>query len=451
MKNNKLRKKNKKREKGTIKEMQDIAKKRGGKCLSTEYVNNRTKLIWECEKGHKWEAIPYSIKNRGIWCPECQCKKKGNIEKMQEIAEKRGGKCLSTKYVNNRTKLIWECENSHQWEATPSNVNNYNKWCPICNERVSERICRKFFELIFNSKFSKSKPSWLKNNQGNQMELDGYCIKLKIAFEYQGQQHYEYIPYFHKNKNKFERRLIDDETKRLLCKNNGIKLIIVPYTINSKDMQNFIIQQCEKQGIQIPNQKKIDYNKFDISSQIILEEMREIAKKRGGKCLSIKYINNKNKLKWECKRGHKWEALPGNIKSQKNWCPKCAGKEKGTIKEMKEIAKKRKGKCLSIKYINNRTNLEWECDKGHQWKATPISIKNHSSWCPECLNNKGTIEEMQEIAKKRGGRCLSILYVNSKSKLIWECKMGHQWQAIPSNVKNMGTWCPKCRKKTKLI
>jgi len=182
-----------------------------------------------------------------------------------------------------------------------------------------------------------------------------------------------------------------------------------------------------------------------------IKEMQDIAKKRSGKCLSTEYVNNRTKLIWECKKGHQWEAIPYSIKNRGIWCPECKGKKKGNIEKMQEIAEKRGGKCLSSNYINNRTNLEWECEKGHQWKATPISVKNHGSWCPECSDNKGTIEEMQKIAKKRGGKCLSANYINSKSKLKWECKMGHQWEAIPSNVKNMGTWCPKCRKKNKNI
>ena len=36
-----------------------------------------------------------------------------SIEEMQEIARKRGGKCLSKKYINAHTKLEWQCANGH--------------------------------------------------------------------------------------------------------------------------------------------------------------------------------------------------------------------------------------------------------------------------------------------------------------------------------------------------
>jgi len=33
------------------------------------------------------------------------------------------------------------------------------------------------------------------------MELDGYCKDVCMAFEYQDKQHYEFIPYMHKNED----------------------------------------------------------------------------------------------------------------------------------------------------------------------------------------------------------------------------------------------------------
>ena len=41
----------------TIQDMHSLAKARGGKCLSTEYINISTKLQWQCAKGHIWEAV----------------------------------------------------------------------------------------------------------------------------------------------------------------------------------------------------------------------------------------------------------------------------------------------------------------------------------------------------------------------------------------------------------
>ena len=50
---------------------------------------------------------------------------------------------------------------------------------------------------------------------------------------------------------------------------------------------------------------------------------------------------------------------------------------------MQSLAKERGDKCLSNKYVNNLTNLNWECIKGHTWKAKPGQVKR-GSWCPKC-------------------------------------------------------------------
>lgn len=117
---------------------------------------------------------------------------KHSIQELQKVASERGGKCLSDIYLGIDKKHDWICNEGHNWNSTPHNVLR-GTWCPICSEyeSLSERICRIFFEKIFKAKFPKTKPKWLRNSKGNLMELDGYNEKLKIAFEYQGRQHYK--------------------------------------------------------------------------------------------------------------------------------------------------------------------------------------------------------------------------------------------------------------------
>ena len=290
--------------------MRQIAERRGGECLSDAYVNSTTKLLWECAKGHQWEARPNDIKS-GYWCPKCAGVAKLCIGEMEQIAIERGGKCLSDSYGNNRINLLWECKKGHQWMAKPSKIKS-GQWCRACT---------------------------------------GYA-------------------------------------------------------------------------------------------KLTIDEMREIAEKHGGKCLSDSYINSKAKLLWQCAKGHQWKAIPSSIK-RGQWCSKCAGIAKLTIEEMQRIAEERGGKCLSDSYINSKTKLLWECKKEHQWEAKPSNIKS-GHWCHVCAGNvKLTIEELHLLAEKRGGKCLSDSYINSKTKLLWQCAKGHQWEAIPSNIKR-GQWCWEC-------
>ena len=446
----------------TIEEMQQIAKKRGGKCLSKKYVNHNTKLEWKCEKGHTWNAIPSSVK-KGTWCKLCSHLKSGDsqrlsIKEMQQIAKDRGGKCLSKKYVNFNTKLKWECIEGHNWLSAPSSIKR-GSWCPKCKSYFNEEICRLTFEELFRTPFNKTKPSWLINSRSNRMELDGYSNKLKIAFEYNGAQHYK-INRFSKTKTELKQRIKDDIDKKSICKKKKILLIVITYEDNLLDLPIKIKNILLKNNINIKKinfKKNIDFNKI-YQHRAFINEMQEIAKGRGGKCLASKYDKSSTHYKWKCKKGHIWENSFNNIKNKGQWCRVCATKKNSeaqrlTIKAMQILAKKMEGECLSKKYTNVHSKIKWRCSKGHIWKSLPLSVKK-GHWCNICAQEirvskqRLTIEEMQQIAKKRGGKCLSKKYVNNSTKLEWKCSDGHRWFATPDKVKGSkskkGTWCRKC-------
>nr|MBT6355197.1 hypothetical protein [Pelagibacteraceae bacterium] len=94
-------------------------------------INTDTKIKWECAEGHTWEATPGSVK-RGTWCLICSGSASLTIEEMHKIAAERNGKCLSTEYINSKTKLKWECAEGHTWEAISTNVKR-GSWCRICS------------------------------------------------------------------------------------------------------------------------------------------------------------------------------------------------------------------------------------------------------------------------------------------------------------------------------
>jgi hypothetical protein len=418
--------------------MRQLAAAKNGRCLSDEYINNSSKLQWQCSSGHRWSATPATVREGG-WCPECAGVKKKTIEEMRTLAEKRGGKCLSEAYVNAYTPLMWECDKRHTWLAKPNSIQQ-GQWCPICAGK----------------------------------------------------------------------------------------------------------------------QKKT------------LEEMQAIAAGHGGKCLSVNYVSKRQKLKWQCAKGHIWTSSSTAFGT---WCPYCAGRT-GEFSEYGKIAESKGGLLLSPTYLGAMRNHEWQCAEGHRWLASPNAIKK-GSWCQECskglserivrthfeqlftnkfptckpkwlTNSRGgrmefdgfcealhlafeyhgaqhfkhnpffhrsadaldqrisddsrkrelcqlrgiklieipytidagrlkefilteakklqvpipsqaqsikvnlsaavspaKLKKMQELAELHGGRCLSTSYVNAFTKLEWLCNRGHRWWAKPNSIQQ-GGWCPLC-------
>lgn len=377
----------------TIEKMQETAKEKGGKCLSIKYNGIHEKLQWECSEGHVWEARPNDIINNGSWCPYCCGHAKLTIEFMQKIAEERGGKCLSTEYKNVFSKLKWECENKHVWDAIPLNIVHKHGWCPHCKVKGSEEICRRYFETIFKCKFNKTRPDWLIGAKGRKLELDGMSeIKFGdkyLAFEHDGQQHYHPVEIFHGN---HELLIINDNIKTKLCEENNVILFRIPelFTFTRlNDLGRLIKNIALDNGLYIETDINIDLSGIH-SLESKLKKCNDIVESKGGKILSG-YINSTTKMKILCNKNHIFYMIPNSIKIG-YWCPYCSRNVKHTIEEMKKIASERGGECLSDIYTNVKTKLKWKCYLGHVWESAPVNIVK-GCWCPEC-HSKTIIQRM---------------------------------------------------------
>ena len=160
----------------------------------------------------------------GRGCPECAGKAKGSIEKCKAFAISKGWECLSTEYIGAHSQLKWRCSKNHEWDACFNSIKNNNTGCPNCLYK-SEAVSRDIIEEEMGYKFPKDRPEFLEG-----LELDGYCPELNMAFEYNGIQHYEYVPHYHRNgESEFLAQRDRDIKKYKICKDLKINLIIIPH------------------------------------------------------------------------------------------------------------------------------------------------------------------------------------------------------------------------------
>ena len=246
----------------TLDDMHHLAEQQRGKCLSDDYEGAHNKLYWECAQGHRWSAKPAHIAS-GVWCPSCNGGVRGNIERLQNIAIERGGKCLSKTYINSLTHLTWECVHGHQWKASPSNIVQ-GTWCPDCagSSPLSIAVLQQFAE----SKKGKC--------------ISDHYINSATKYEWQ-------------------------------CSRGHIW---------------FAKASNIRTGHWCPKCAREDTNKALAKRKLTIEDMRSIADARGGECLSQEYINQITHLLWKCQCGKRWKATPKNIRKGR-WCPVCRGKK----------------------------------------------------------------------------------------------------------------------------
>jgi hypothetical protein len=363
-----------------IARMKALARKRGGRCISTLYVNSTFPLVWECARGHQWNAAPASIR-KGTWCPDCSGVRPGTLEQLKEIANSRGGRCLSSRYRNTATKLEWRCSSGHEWSATPLQVKK-GHWCPFC-----ARVARLTLALL----------------QQIAVERGGRCLSVA------------YVNSSHRIRWRCA------ASHEWLARAHSIR------------GGNWCPACAHNQRLK-------------------LEEMRQIAKERGGRCLSTTYKNTSTPLVWVCRHGHRWKACAANVKPgsrrKGSWCRECYNRrrsfhEKLSITAMRHLAMTRGGTCVSAEYLGSKFKLTWKCKFGHRWQAAPCYIAQ-GNWCPICARNQRlSLAFFQELAAKRGGLCLSERYVNVRTTLRWRCADGHTWKAAPGKIRR-GSWCPTC-------
>ncbi|WP_423798172.1 zinc-ribbon domain-containing protein [Neobacillus sp. SAB-20_R2A] len=458
-----------------LNEMKDYANSKGGVCLSDKYINAHKKLIFECKEGHRFEINANKIRTYSTWCRKCTFKEiadsqRGTIEDMKVLAKEKEGKCLSDVYINAREKLLWECKKGHTWEATPDNVKR-GSWCPTCKIFINEEKCRFIVQNLTGKSFPK-----IRSIFNNAFELDGYNDELKIGFEYHGRQHYQFIKRWHKTVEDLNKRINDDELKIELCKVNGIRLIVIPYSLDT-DIQKikYIKNELTKHGVELVV-KTVNMKNFRSNLQT-LERYASIARSKGGKCLSEIYVSAHTPLEWECAKGHNWFATPTNIQQDK-WCKQCLNEQKGMIRDgfdserslkfrNPELAaewhpKKNEGLDPGDVLVSSHQKVWWIGKCGHEWKAK-IRDRQVGGGCHVCSGKIKTLEnclatKYPALAKewnteKNGSLTPFEVTPGMRKKVWWKCLVyGHEWESYIYNRVDVpsrkGRGCPRCRRNT---
>jgi len=177
---------------------------------------------------------------------------------------------------------------------------------------------------------------------------------------------------------------------------------------------------------------------------VTIADMNALAARYGGRCVSEHYRGYDERLEWECREGHRFRLQPQNVKTG-SWCRTCRV-EAGIIERAIRRVESKGGALLSKVGVRVDAQLTWRCALGHEWTDRPRSL-SYRGWCRICqppAKRNLTIEDMQELARINRGRCLSTEYIDTATKLQWQCAKGHRWWTTPSTVKYQDSWCPDC-------
>jgi len=209
------------------------------------YTNANTKVIIICSKHGEFEQTPSNHLN--FDCMKCAIETTHNLQRktteqfIEDSQYLHGNKYdyRKVEYINAHSKITLICERHGEFDIIPHYHLSSLSGCPRCTNFVNENECILIIETLTGNKFNKCRPKFLKG-----LELDGYNEELKVAIEYNGEQHYKIIDFFHRNGiYDLQKQMEKDKRKNEICKENGIHLITVPYYI--EDKVTFIQEQLD--------------------------------------------------------------------------------------------------------------------------------------------------------------------------------------------------------------
>ena len=111
-------------------------------------------------------------------------------------------------------------------------------------EAAIESALRRIFP---NHRFVKVRPAWLTNvKTKRRLEIDLYSESLALGIERGGVQHYVFPNGVHASRAAFEALQERDRLKVALCKERGVTLIDVPFTVPAKGAEAFLRDELRR-------------------------------------------------------------------------------------------------------------------------------------------------------------------------------------------------------------
>lgn len=238
-----------------------------------EYFNNTSKVLIYCPRCNEYFYQVASSHLSGHGCNKCSRRKiiQSTIDKRkQDFIEKATNRFkgifdyseidyintdIPIKIKDNRTNQYFYQAPSDHLKASIKRLNG---------DSIGELFIKNWL-IENNLSFKSRKYVKVDNNEFNIKNIiPDFILNINnkiIWIEYNGRQHYEFVSYFHKDDGKgFKRQLNRDRFEVTYCLKNDIILINIPYTFNSQDKIEQLLNRVILNGEDINS--IIDYSKL---------------------------------------------------------------------------------------------------------------------------------------------------------------------------------------------
>jgi len=195
-----------------------------------KYITARIKILCKCLiDGCQWEGKPNDILN-GHGCPKCVNKyRRSHDEFIEDLYVVNPDIEVIDIFKNTKTKVLCKCKiDNYEWPGLPEALLK-GIGCPLCSSSKGEKEIVKFFKLININYIQYKTYEGLVGLGNGLLSYDFYLSQYNLLIEYQGEQHEQYIPWFHESYDDFLKQLEHDRRKREYAKKHNVKLLEIWY------------------------------------------------------------------------------------------------------------------------------------------------------------------------------------------------------------------------------
>lgn len=202
-----------------------------GDCVK---VKDKIKII--CPKHGVFEQV-LDLHKRGQGCPICANEMLSIIQRDSTQSFVNKAKLIHgdkydysrVKYNKSNIKVDIICPKHGSFKQSP-NKHLMGEGCPLCKNSIGENIIERYLteNNIYHIRQYKVELDY-KLFSRNKLRIDFYLPTYKMFIEFNGGQHYIYIPMFHKTEEDFQKQVERDKRLKQYCKDNKIKLIVIKY------------------------------------------------------------------------------------------------------------------------------------------------------------------------------------------------------------------------------
>lgn len=441
----------------TIKDLKHFASENhNGKCLSMDYTRYDRKYLWKCQdKSHEPFEARWDNVKRGRWCKACSHKNlKIDFSIIQSKVKIFGGKLITKKheYKNSKSPIIYLCENGHRclkdWDRLRRAKIKENgqklDWCSKCSRR-------KPYTIQEVQKMFKVRNGELltKNYINNKQTLLGRCInKHEFEINVHNMLGGQWCKYCNTGFGESYTRFLLEQI--FLCKFPSV----YPSWLNGLELDGYnekLKLAFEYQGIQHKEYTPHfhDKGKMEFKSQ----QKRDKLKRKKCEAQGVHLIEiddatiDKSKLQkyllQKIKKLGISAKYTGEIKIESFYKHFYSDK----LKSLNKIVSKKGGRCLSHIYLGESTPLKFICKKRHEFEKKPSAIRK-GIWClhEDCYSKAPRAARAEAYIDERGGKMLSK-YKNRNSPLTFLCEHGHENTTTWASLQK--SWCSVCSKNKK--